>query len=92
MRFIGETRRAIITVGSSFLLRRPVSSRSRRDEVSTERGRDTSFNPTGEDSVATRQVSPNDLSSKKLLCLFLLRPPCSLLGSTLFLCGLYGDS
>lgn len=36
--------------------------------MSTGRGRDTSFNPTGEGAAATRQVSPNDLSSKKLLC------------------------
>lgn len=39
-----------------------------RDAMSTGRGRDTSFNPTGEGAAATRQVSPNDLSSKKLLC------------------------
>lgn len=75
MRFIGETRRTIITVGSGFLLRPVFSPRlSRDDEVSTARGRgDTSFNPTREGAAATRQVSPNDLSSKKLLRLFLLR-------------------
>lgn len=76
MRFIGETRWTIITVGSSFLLRRRVSSPRGRPETRCRRGREGGIRaliPREEGAAATRQVSPNDLSSKKLLRLFLLR-------------------
>lgn len=99
MRFIGETRRTIITVESSFLLPyRPVSSpgrprtRCRRGEERRTRG----LIPREKAPPPLDKCPPNDLSSKKLLCASFCSvrqtQSCSLLGSALFLCGLYGDS
>lgn len=78
MRFIGETRWTIITVGSSFLLLF-VGSFPHPEVIVPRRGVDggeggiRALIPWEEGAAATRQVSPNDLSSKKLLRLFLLR-------------------
>jgi len=106
MRFIGETRRTIITVESSFLLRRPafllLRGSSRDEKCRRGEGR-------GMRALIPREKTPlppllldkcpRTICLQRNCCASFCSmrqtpasPPCSLLGSTLFLCGLYGDS